>query len=65
MLREVFQVEWFVAGRARDLVDVEHFENQGRGYAIATIDTLADQALFLFLLQVLVVHFHVQAVGAV
>ena len=65
MLDQVFHVEGLDASRASDPVCVKHFEDQGGWSSISTVDFFAHFTLFLILLQILVVHFHVEAVTAV
>jgi len=65
MLDQILHVEWLVACGASDAVCVKHFEDECRWGAVPTVDLLADFTLFLVLLQVLVIHLHVEAVAAV
>ena len=65
MLHQVFQVERLVASYAVYAVCVEHLKDESGRWPVTTIQIFAYFTFFLILLQVLVVHFHVEAVGAV
>jgi hypothetical protein len=65
MLDQILHLEWLGARGASDAVCVEHFKDERGWGTVSTVDLLADFALFLVLLQVLVVHLHVEAVAAI
>ena len=65
MLHQVLIVKRLVARYAIYAICIEHFEDKSRWWTVATVQIFAHFAFFLILLQVFVVHFHIQAVGTV
>jgi len=65
VLHQILHVERLRARDAIYSISVQHFENESRRWSVTTVNVLAHFALFLVQLQVLVIHLHIQAVGAV
>ena len=65
VLDQVFHVKWFVAGETLDEVGAEHLHDECRWLAVGPVYFLTHFALFLLLLQILIIQFHIEAVAAV
>lgn len=65
VLHQILHVERLWARDAIYSISVQHFENESGWWSVATVEILAHFTLFLVLLQVFVIHLHVQTVGAV
>ena len=62
MWNQVLEVERLITSAAFDSIGIQHFKDERRGWSITAIDFLAHFTFFLFLLEILVIKFHVEAV---